>query len=693
MIPRGARQSFRRRDSWHEAAADNHLPLLADVAGWALIEVDAGGRVVRANDLVEQVTGYHPQELVGRHLSCLGPAPDTAGDQPPAATGDEAPPSGRHLEAHGVAHLLEHALAHGIHQVECWQARRDGSRFWASCVVLAHPQDGQMAGFSVVIQDRTAPRNHLAQLRAVADVNNAVRDGVSRDVVLGMIARRVRELLGASACLVMTLEAGENLLVRAADGAAVQELLGTCVSADDTIEGEAVHSQQPLTVSDLADEQRRQTSPLGAIGLQSLLLVPVPGWRRPGGLIQVADSQRRRFTDEDLRTVGLFAAQVGMHVEHDRAYAELQQLATIAAPDAKPLQQTLAALTYCVVDDTRATACAVYLLNNDQSLRLTASYGPADFLPVGVRSPGVPDAARAAVASKSLIVHEGLPLDVRGGRPRRARGLTGRSSRGTTLVCVPLMARGSVLGVLCNYCSTSAHPSKLELAYFSLIAGQAAAAVDSATLSATAMEKAALEERARLARELHDSVSPALYGIDLAARTARQLLGHAPEQADQPIDYILQLAEGGLAEMRALLFEMRPEALSEEGLVAALTKQVTALHSRHGLATDAELGPEPTASLEVKRTLFRIAQEALQNVTRHARASTVTVRLRTTPTDLVLAISDDGVGFDTNTSFPGHLGLRSMRERTAEIGGVLDITSTPGEGTTVTARGPLELQR
>jgi signal transduction histidine kinase len=548
---------------------------------------------------------------------------------------------------------------------------------------------------SRIAADLTEQRNHLAQLRAVAEVNIAVRTGVSRDAVLGMIARHTRELLGAPACTVMTLEGGGNLLIRAADGALARELRGTWVSVDDTAEGETLRRRQPLALADLASETRWQPSPLAALGLRSVLLVPVPGWGRPWGLIQVADDVGRRFTTEEMRTVGLFAAQVGIEVEHDQVYAELQQLATVTTPDAKPLSQTLDTMAYCVMDATGARACAIYLLDSDDSLRLTASHGPAEILDVGMnncRSPDVPDAARAALASQSPVVQDGLRLGANG-RTRR-RGRDARSAvRTTTLVCIPLVARRATLGVLCSYRSSGARPSKLELAYLSLIAGQAAAAVDSVKLWATAVEKAALEERARLARELHDSVSQALYGIALGARTARQVLARAPEQVRQPIDYILHLAEAGLAEVRALIFELRPEALTEEGLVAALTKQLAALHSRHGVATHAELGSEPNARMEVKRALYRITQEALQNVARHARAGTVTVRLNTTPTELVLHIGDDGVGFDPNGSFPRHLGLRSMRERIAEIGGTMDIVSAPGKGTTVTARGPLESWR
>lgn len=209
-----------------------------------------------------------------------------------------------------------------------------------------------------------------------------------------------------------------------------------------------------------------------------------------------------------------------------------------------------------------------------------------------------------------------------------------------------------------------------------------------ASLWTTARDNVASEERHRLARELHDSISQVLYSIGLGARTARQALDRAPQEAYEPIDYILQLTETSLAEMRALIFELRPRALAEEGLVAALIKQTAALRTGYDVITHHQLGREPSVGLDVKVALYRVAQEAMQNIARHAHARNVTVRLAESPTELVLEITDDGVGFDPAQPFPGHLGLASMRKRIADVGGVLEIASTPGQGTRVVARAP-----
>ncbi len=253
----------------------------------------------------------------------------------------------------------------------------------------------------------------------------------------------------------------------------------------------------------------------------------------------------------------------------------------------------------------------------------------------------------------------------------------------------PLVFRGQSIGVL-----ALAHPeanyynaSRVELAM--AFANQAAVAIENARLYEQAHQVAALEERQKLARELHDSVSQALYGIALGARTARTLLDRDPAQAAQPLDYILYLSEAGLAEMRALIFELRPESLQTEGLVAALGKLVNALGARHQLKVTLEAQDEPAVLLDVKESLYRIAQEALNNIVKHARATQVKVSLKVESGELRLGISDDGTGFDTGAEFPGHLGMITMRERAEKVGGTFAIESAPNAGTHIQVTIPL----
>src|SRR6185312_15357788 len=186
-----------------------------------------------------------------------------------------------------------------------------------------------------------------------------------------------------------------------------------------------------------------------------------------------------------------------------------------------------------------------------------------------------------------------------------------------------------------------------------------------------------------------DSVSQALYGISLGAHTAQETLESDPEQARASLAYVISLTEAGLAEMRALIFELRPESLETEGLVAALTKQIAVLRTRYQLTVDVGMDEELALPLDLKYTLYRIAQEALHNIVKHARASTVTLRLVQQDNEIYFQVRDDGRGFNPAPSFPGHLGVRSMQERAMKMGGTLTIESAPEQGTYINVRIPL----
>lgn len=248
---------------------------------------------------------------------------------------------------------------------------------------------------------------------------------------------------------------------------------------------------------------------------------------------------------------------------------------------------------------------------------------------------------------------------------------------------VPLITRDQAIGLLTLAHRQPHYYTQRHVNLIQALATQAAIALENARLYGQAQELAALQERQRLARELHDSVAQALYGIALGARTARTLLDRDPARVVEPLDYVLALARAGQAEMRALIFELRPQSLEIEGLVVALTRQVEAVQARYGLHTVLDLGSEPHLPFILKEALYRIAQEALHNTVKHAHATQAEVRLRTLATSIVLEVIDDGVGFEPEHSCPGHFGMQSMRERVAHLEGAIHIVSAPGQGTCI----------
>ncbi|HEX2221873.1 MAG TPA: GAF domain-containing protein [Candidatus Limnocylindria bacterium] len=209
-------------------------------------------------------------------------------------------------------------------------------------------------------------------------------------------------------------------------------------------------------------------------------------------------------------------------------------------------------------------------------------------------------------------------------------------------------------------------------------------------LRTQAAQLAASAERATLARELHDSVTQALFSMGLTMRSLELLLSQGQaDAAAGKLNELRELQRDALAEMRTLIFELRPASLETDGLEQALRTHATAVGSRTGLAVTVETDLPDRLPLETEEALYRVAQEALHNVVKHAGASRTHIRLLRDPKGVRLAVSDDGRGFDPARVGRGHLGLVGMEQRAERIGGRLEVTSRPGDGTTVEVVLPL----
>ncbi len=246
---------------------------------------------------------------------------------------------------------------------------------------------------------------------------------------------------------------------------------------------------------------------------------------------------------------------------------------------------------------------------------------------------------------------------------------------------VPMVVKDQVVGILRLTHTLPAPFNQGHVQLVQAIAIQAGIAIENARLYGQARELAVLNERQRLARELHDSVSQALYGISLGAHVALASLTQDPRKQKEALEYILSLADTGLTEMRALIFELRPDTLAVDGLLLALQRQTAALQARRGIEVVTQFGVEPDLPIETKEIVYRITQEALNNAAKHANPSRIDVKINDQPIEFVVEIIDNGKGFDPALPKPGHLGLRSMRERVESINGSLTINSAPGHGT------------
>lgn len=255
---------------------------------------------------------------------------------------------------------------------------------------------------------------------------------------------------------------------------------------------------------------------------------------------------------------------------------------------------------------------------------------------------------------------------------------------------VPIVARDAVIGAFyltdkeASRCFDEADRELIEL-----LAAHAAIAITNARLYERSRELSILSERNRLALELHDAVTQKLFSLNLAAESAATLLARDGAEAQRQLERVRTLSREALSELRSLILGLRPADLEHDGLEAALRKEVALVSRVHGIEVTLHASAIPAPDAARDAQLLRIANEAVHNAVRHAAAHQVTVNLHGEPDSgevgLLLEVSDDGHGFD-----PGdpelrsrHLGLTSMAQRAAELGGRLTIDSRPGQGTTV----------
>ncbi len=398
------------------------------------------------------------------------------------------------------------------------------------------------------------------------------------------------------------------------------------------------------------------------------------------GVVQFRDVTEARQRERHLRTFAQTAASI--------AFAE--DLSTLLNRLAEEVRHAtgMYSCTFLLYDETgelqQSGTAGDYPRAHDYSLRLRRC-----------RDLGAPLLADEAVRQKRPIIAPGWrqrTLDDARFAPIHEFS---RDAVWNTIVVVPLLVRGHVAGVFNGFYLTDDEPHEADLPFLTAIADQAAIAVDNSQLLAAAERQAALEERHRLARELHDSVSQALFSLSLQARALELTLGRSWPAIDAGIKVSLHEINGlitdALVEMRALIFQLRPAALREEGLLSAVRKHASALAAREGLnVTVRGRDAEVVLDAAIEEQLFRVIQEALHNVVKHVPGGQVSIDMSTAGddgSDLVVTITDDGAGFDPELERPGHYGLQTMAERVEQSGGTLTVQSRTS-GTTVCARLP-----
>ncbi len=434
-------------------------------------------------------------------------------------------------------------------------------------------------------------------------------------------------------------------------------------------------------------------------GFCSMLFLPLRDGRTRLGTFVLYHDRPRTYSAEELGLAYTLADQTTIAIRHARLYETerraREQTATILAATrtvsrSLDFDAVLQDAGRCIAAALGQRACGIWLLTEDgealnpahriaEQANATADAAFRALPAVPLR--GLPEQRRALLAGRPHIVEE-AELSERERTIQRAFPFR-------RYVSVPLAVRETVLGIVAvpirdpNYW---VRDDELDAA--TAIARSTALALENARLYEQAAQLAVSEERNRLARELHDSVTHALFSMTLIIQALPRILERDPARGQERIERLHELGRGALAEMRALIFHLRPAALAEQGLAVALAKHTAAFESREGVQVDLQIDGERRLPHRIEEALFRVAQEALNNVAKHAAARRVHIRLAITAAHAELVVQDDGRGFSASEAGPG-LGMTSMQERAALLGGVFQVESAPGKGTMVRVRVPV----
>ena len=551
------------------------------------------------------------------------------------------------------------------------------------------------------------------------------------DEILDHVVRQARTLMGAGACLLHQLEHDPHYLrLKAACGwpDALQDFEGNTLEFSGPMyrqiiqERRYVHgnfANQPrpeLARSDpYLDPVARRRRLLVRSYYSSWLGLPLIIRDEVYGSLTFYYEDAQQFPEDQIELASAFVEQAALAIENARLYQveqsrriEAEQRRRIAESlrdilailnSKRPLEQILAYIVSQASQLLDSGAGAIFAIDREaECLTVQASYN----LPEALRAIRAMPIYKGSAVERMLQREPYLISDIaRHLVTGQADGTVPNTVPGTgpetgdewlsriegfysAYLGIPLVINGEVYGALGLYYKQPRAFSDEDLYLAVAFGDQASMAIENARLYDQAQEAAAVAERNRLARDLHNSVTQTLFSASLIAKVLPRLWDRDEQEGRKRLEELHQLTRGALAEMRTLLLELRPTAFAETELEQLLRHLVEAAIGRAGIVITLECEGERDIGLEVKMAVYRIVQETLNNIAKHADATEAGVNIWLAKDRLALWINDNGCGFDVTRVPPDHLGLSIMKERARSIGAELRIESQPGSGTQVT---------
>jgi signal transduction histidine kinase len=537
------------------------------------------------------------------------------------------------------------------------------------------------------------------RLRALFAAGLAVTSELSLDTLLHRLVQTAAELTGARYAALGVIDAS---------GSELEQFLTHGVDADLRAEigalprgrgilGVLIRDAKPLRLHDLAEDPRSVGFPPAHPSMRTFLGVPIMVRSVAYGNLYLTEKQGGEdFTDEDEELVTLLAGQAAVAIENARLYEastrwsrQLQSLNEVG--NALLTETDLAKLLDLVVRRLRellgARVVALALPSGSNDLRFAAVAGADDLLGTTFSRS---ESKSGAVLERRRSERIDSVMDDPEVHQEVSRRLAARTG-----MWVPLIARNEAIGVL-EIHDKEGPDARFNHDDFRLaetFAARAAVAVELSQRVARDAVRRVVEaqelERQRLARELHDETGQALTSILLGLKPLEEALAEHPARA--ALTELREQVVSALQNVRRLAVELRPAVLDDFGLVPALERLIDAFAEQSDVQVDfhSALG-ETRLPSEVETALYRVVQEALTNIVKHANATRISVSVARREPGVAAVIEDDGAGFDQRTASEGGVGLLGMRERLALLDGRLEVESRPGAGTTVVAEVPLQ---
>ncbi|WP_309120254.1 GAF domain-containing sensor histidine kinase [Paenibacillus sp.] len=527
-------------------------------------------------------------------------------------------------------------------------------------------------------------------LRDIAETINGTYDMTQ---MLDAVLDKVLELTGLTTGWVFLVEPRKTGELRCAADVGLPPALardgkqpmrgGTCWCVDRFRDGRLRRAANILNCKRIEDAILHKRGDTG--GLTHHASIPLRSGDDLFGILNVGASGKTAFSDEELSLLQSVALQIGTASHRIRLYGEerkraamFERLGAVASElraVVEPKPERIAASIVRVSGETFGWSNVSLWMRESQGLFLHASYDSGEVRVPSCGSPGHSCALLDEVLETLETKRLAAPVDpglLPSGAPIRAGA------------AVPLLLQGRPIGVLVAGSSTETAFDGVDAEVLSALSAHAALTYENARLQEQGKTLARWEERNRIARDLHDSVSQMLFSLQLHAKGLEAALAESPAGVRRAATEIGRLSREALAEMRGMIRQLRPAGL-EEGLLTGLTRYGASI----GVTVACDAGALRQLPERVELALWRIGQEALNNVVKHAGVDRASIALAFESGAVVMTVSDRGNGFRNDDADGYGFGMTTMRERAESAGGAASVDSRPGYGTDVRVRLPL----